>query len=54
MVKGIDMSWKKLYICTPKRTTPFSAKKFKLLLKINCNWLICNNLQEVLSECKVH
>lgn len=34
------MSGKMLYLCTPKKSTPFSAKKFKLLLKSGCKELI--------------
>jgi len=52
--KCIDMSSKMLYLCTPKKTTPFLAKKCKVLLNIDCNNLISSALGKVLSESNVH
>ena len=52
--KCIDMSSKMLYLCTPKKTTPFLVKKCKVLLNIDCNNLISSALGKVLSESNVH
>ncbi len=39
-----------LYLCSPKKTTPFLAKKFKILLNNYRNRLINSILEKVVGE----